>query len=324
MAEWKDSSTYSPGDIVTYEGLTYVRSSYPPTPTGGTNPKEELSTDPKGNSIRTWELRVASPASVARSPLTPYNVGYFALKAPIFSDGLYAKDPPLEPPIYPGKSAPNSWAGPTQEQASAYFMSTFDEVPYGTAVEMDQARTAEPLVDAMPAASCGVAMQQYQAPTGIPLNIKFAGATTGVLVAENLVYDPEEGRWVEDFGALPRVYYVFLLFNHPLYFRRSHTISFRISTYNYAEGYEIPLEPPDPPIIVPGTFDATYSTTSQVVIPTDNNYMVQLDDDFISPSNAVCTFTLTNNSTSPGPYGSTTGTNYDLVAVYVSDVEEND
>lgn len=321
MAEWSDASTYSPGEIVTYQGLTYIRSFYPPTPTGGINPKEELSTDPKGNSIRTWELSVPSPASVARSPLTPYNVGYFALKAPIFSDGLYAKQPPLEPPIYPGKSAPNYWAGPTQEQASAYFMSTFDEVPYGTAVEMDQARTEAPTVDAMPAASCGVAMQQLQGVELPPPTIKFAGAGTGLFVARNLVYDSEEGRWVEDFGALPRVFYVFLLFNHPLYFRRSHTISFRISTYDYTGGYEIPS---DPPVIVPGTSESTYSTSSQVVIPTDNNYMVGLDDDFISPSNAVCTFTLPNNSTTPGPYGSTNGTDYEMVAVYVSDVEEND
>jgi hypothetical protein len=325
MAEWNNATPYAPGARVTYKGLNYYRSAFPPTSTFGTNPKEELSTDPKGGSIRTWELEIDSPKREGETfdTLYPYWVGYFSFK-PIayYLDGIYTKKPPMDE--YPGKAAAVLWPGGTEEQTSAYG-TVSSRGPIGVTVEMDQAEEDDPATPDMPAGSCGVAMQQRDALFTDPISIKSADAVTGVNVYINLIYDSALGRWVQDYGATPRVYYVFLLFNHPLYFRRTHTISFRISTYEYTGGYEIPSDNPEvPPVIVPSTFQGIYSTTSQVVTPTDNNYMVQIDDEFISPSNAVCTYTLPNDTTSAGPYGSTDGVNYSLEAVWVSDVEVND
>ena len=53
---WSSSTAYSPGNIVLYNGLEYIRSCFPGTPTTGTPPTDEMSTDTYGTDIRTWTL----------------------------------------------------------------------------------------------------------------------------------------------------------------------------------------------------------------------------------------------------------------------------
>lgn len=330
MAEWDPATSYSPGANVTYLGLPYVRSQFPPTATSGTNPKEEMSVDPKGDAIRTWELRVPSPSVSSY----PFHIGYFSLLAPERSDGIYTKIPPLA--NYPGKFYPeHPYASASNHQLSAY---VFDPQPYenaiGSSLEMDQARAATPAIPpsipaypsapAMPAAKCGVAMQQYQEVIFFPEPTGSASANSRVTTFQNLTYNSITDTWYQDFGATPRIFYVFLFFNHPLYFRRQHTITFRISTLNYTGGYTIPDT--DPPVVVPGTEEGIYSSTTQTVTGTDNNFCTDAFSfaDFIKPANAITTYTLPDNETTPGPYGSTDGTNYELVECFISDIESND
>jgi hypothetical protein len=333
MAEWNSGTSYSPGASVTYLGLPYLRSQYPLTSTAGTNPKEEVSVDPKGDVIRTWELRVPSPYSTTYA----FHIGYFSLKAPERSDGIYTKLPPLS--SYPGKFAPeHPFAGGSDFQLSAYEYTPNPPEDYivGSSLEMDQFRaeiapvppstTPIPSAPAMLAAKCGVAMQQNQEVTP-PLNYQptsSASANSGILVYQNLTYDSIDDEWYQDFGATPRIFYVFLFFNHPLYFRRQHTITFRISTLNYTGGYYVPDT--DPPVIVPPTEEGVYSSYTTSVTGTDENFWssgFNLND-FIKPANAIATYTLPDNETTPGPYGSIDGTNYELVEVFISDIESND
>ncbi len=310
---------------VTYLGLNYLRSQYPPAPTSGTNPKEEMSVDPKGDPIRTWELRTSSTSKI----IYPFHIGYFSLLAPVRSDGLYVKVPPL--PSYPGKLYPEDpYAGGSDSQISAYGYVTNTAELIGASLEMDQTR-ASPFAPVMPAEKCGVALQQFEetfTPEPVPdypyLTAFTAYADSYLLYYQNLTYNEETETWYQDFGATPRIYYVFLFFNHPLYFRRTHTIAFRISTYNYTGGYTIPDT--DPPVVVPPTAEGFYSTTYQTVTPTDNNYWSNYNNlgDFIQPANAVATYTLPDNQTEEGPYGSTDGTNYEIVEIFISEIESND
>lgn len=296
-----------------------------------------MSVDPKGDAIRTWELVVQSPSISSY----PFHIGYFSLKAAERSDGLYVKIPPQT--SYPGKLYPeHPYAGLSDGQISAYgyINGLYPEI-VGVSVDMDQARAeippgvdpptpGIPSAPAMPEAKCGVAMQQYQetfTPSPIPpepyLSPTESYASTSVLVYQNLTYDPVTETWYQDLAATPRIFYAFLLFNHPLYFRRSHTITFRISTYNYTGGYTIPG---NPPIVVDPTAEGFYSSSTQTVNPTDNNYFTTTANygPFIQPSNAIATYTLPDNQTTSGPYGSVDGTNYELVEVFISDVESND
>lgn len=345
MAEWDPATSYSQGTTVTYKGLTYLRSPFPPTPTSGVNPKEEMSVDPKGDPIRTWELRL-EPLSLMNYAYYPYHIGYFSLQAPERSDGIYTKEPPLA--NYPGKLNPeNPYAGPSNQQIGAYGyvtqLNTQQEL-LGYSVEMDQARAAVPpgtdpptpglpYAPAMPADKCGVAMQQFKetfSPDPPPqepwLTANESYASTGVSVYLNLTYDSTTKTWYQDSSARPRIFYVFLMYNHPLYFRRQHTITFRISTFTYTGGYTIPMPPPGPDIIVPGTSEGIYSSSTQGVTGTDTNYCSYntLTGDYFQPANAITTYTLPNDVTTPGPYGSTDGTNYELVEVFVSNVDSND
>jgi hypothetical protein len=337
MAEWNPSTSYGPGAAVTYLGLPYVRSAYPIGATSGTNPKEEMGVDPKGDPIRTWELRVPSYGYTR-----PYHVGYLSLLAPARSDGTYIKEPPLE--VYPGKLAPqNPYAGATDVQMSAYgFTAPLLSEILGESIDMDQARAAiPPTIDppfpglpsapVMPANKCGLLYQQFQeisSPDPIPTEPYISSSNgygnTAVLVYENLVYDPVTEQWIQDASVRPRVYYAFLFFNHPLFFRRQHTITFRISTLTYTGGYAIPDS--DPPIVVPPTSEGVYSSYPQTVTPTDGNYWTSASNltDWINPANAVATYTLPNDETYPGPYDSVDGVNYQMVEVFVSDVESND
>lgn len=339
MADWDPSTSYSPGASVTYLGLPYVRSQFPPTPTSGTNPSVEMGVDPKGDAIRTWELRVSSN----KVGTYPFLIGYFSLLAPARSDGIYASEPPLT--SYPGKLLPeNPYAGATDVQQSAYGYTNFPNYSsaiLGESVNMDQARAATPAIPpyipaypsapVMPSPKCGVGMQFFQetsAPEPIPLG-PYLSSAYGWMVSyvnyyQGLTYDSVTKQWYQNYGATPRIFYAFLYVNHPLFFRRQHSITFRISTTVYATGYEIP---DDPPIIVPGTFTSTYSSVTQPVTPTDKNFWSLYSsqgNNWIQPSNAITTYTLPDNVSNPGPYGSTEGTTYEVVEVFVSDIESND
>ena len=339
MADWEPSTSYSPGASVTYLGLPYVRSQFPPTPTSGTNPSVEMGVDPKGDPIRTWELRWPTPL-INYGFEYPFLIGYFSLLAPARSDGIYASEPPLA--SYPGKFYPeHPYAGATSTQNAYGYIGTSTSLLIGESVEVDQARAATPAIPpyipaypsapVMPAAKCGVGMQFFQetsTPEPIPpepyLTSAYGWMVSYVNTYENLTYNSVTEQWYQNFGATPRIFYAFLYVNHPLFFRRQHTITFRISTTVYATGYEIP---DDPPIIVPGTFTSTYSSVTQPVTPTDKNFWSlhsSQGDNWIQPSNAITTYTLPDNVSNPGPYGSTTGTTYEVVEVFVSDIESND
>lgn len=329
MAEWDISTQYSPGNIVTYNGLTYLRSIYPSSPTSGENPYDQMSVDPLDEPIRSWELIAPSLNKVP----VPFNIGYFSLLAAERSDGVYTNDPPCDPPVYPGKLLPQhpyaGHLGPIYD-AYSYFSESLGSL--GSSVLWDQERDAveadpgpPPVSEvvsapAMPATSCGVCLQQFQE-TSEPLNISYAYAGTAATYKVNLTYNAETESWYEDFYARPRIYYIFLLFNHPLFFRRQHTITIRTSTYEYAEGYYIPG---DPPIFVPGTHTGTYSSEDITRLPTDVNYVTgNLSSDYYIPVNAIATYQLENDSEEDGPYGSKTGTNYDVVEIFVKSVEPN-
>ena len=334
MADWNPGTSYGPGSFVTYDGLDYLRSAFPITPTSGTSPKVEMGTDSNGDPIRTWELRTSG----RRTDSFPFHIGYFSLLAPARSDGVYANEPPLA--SYPGKLTPeNPYAGPTQIQQSAYgytnFPSYISEI-LGESVEMDQARTAVPpsipSAPVMPMAKCGVGMQFFQEtvtpdplPTEPYLSSSNGYMNTSVLTYQSLTYNSGTNTWYQDFSAVPRIFYAFLFFNHSLYFRRQHTITFRISTTTYNTGYTIPGTPP---IVVEPTSTSTYSSATELVTPSDKNFwsdtFSSLGGNWIQPSNAVTTYTLADNVATAGPYGSTDGTTYAVVEVFVSDVESND
>jgi hypothetical protein len=299
----------------------------------------EIGVDPKGDPIRTWELRVSSN----QVDTFPFHIGYFSLLAAARSDGVYASEPPL--PSYPGKFYPeNPYAGATDVQQSAYgytnFPSYISEI-LGESVEMDQARSATPAVPpyipaipsapVMPALKCGVGMQFFQetsTPEPVPVEPYLSSSNgymgTGVITYQGLTYNSVTEQWYQDLGAIPRIFYAFLFFNHPLYFRRQHTITFRISTTVYNTGYTIPGPTP---IVVDPTFTSTYSSSTQAVTPTDKNFWTGQAStlaNWIQPSNAITTYTLADNVATDGPYGSTDGTTYDMVEVFVSDIESND
>jgi hypothetical protein len=169
--------------------------------------------------------------------------------------------------------------------------------------------------------------QETNTPEPIPLEPYLSSSNgymvTSVITYQGLTYDPLDDEWYQDYGATPRIFYAFLFFNHPLYFRRQHTITFRISTTTYNTGYTIPGIPP---IVVDPTFTSTYSSVTQPASPSDKNFWSLYSSyaDWIQPSNAITTYTLPDNITTAGPYGSTDGTNYELVETFVSDVESND
>jgi len=134
---WSSSTAYSPGNIVLYNGLEYVRSRFPEAPTAGTPPTEEMSVDDYDTDIRTWTLN-----QITYGDGGGFFKGYFRLIAPTYN----AEN--LEPDFeYYGYSSFN--------------ISAYDEVPLdydlGTTVEWDQEIEDSP---ECPADKCGVFIQQ--------------------------------------------------------------------------------------------------------------------------------------------------------------------
>lgn len=333
MDEWKASTEYSPGTFVTYLGNVYRRSQYPPEPTSGTNPHEQVADDGKGVQIRSWELIAPSINTVG----IPFNIGYFSILASARSDGVYTAAPPYDPPDYPGSLAPkNPYIGVTGVIGNAYGLVSHAGIPkegLGNTVEWDQAREEAPATEGppptplipwapvMPEDKCGVALQQYEETLPYYDDLYgYAGTTAQYYV--NLEYSSTYQKWIENPSARPRVYYAFLLFNHPLFFRRTHVVTFRTSTYVYTEEYTIPGEVP---IVVPATHQGEYFSEDFNITPTDKNYATSSIDSslYIQPNNAVWTYTLPDDIETDGPYGSKQGTIYSMVEVFVKNVESN-
>ena len=142
---WDSSTVYSPDTIVLYNGLEYIRSGYPETPTSGTPPNEEMSTDPLGDPIRTWILIQLGPIFISNAE--SFFCEYFRLIAPTY--GTEQLEPDFE--YYGYSNLANGAYGGN------------DEYGRGTTIEYDQEIDDSP---ACPADKCGVYMQQTQ-PAGV-------------------------------------------------------------------------------------------------------------------------------------------------------------
>lgn len=130
-----------------------------------------------------------------------------------------------------------------------------DQYTNGTTKEYDQAKTnpaPQPNSPVCPSDKCGVAMQ-----------------------AGNSVGEPYIELYYQE-GAGGRTYYHYVIFNHPLYFRRS--ISFkskiRVTTTD--------KNPPADPVITYTYINTTYG-------PDDRNFAFQVDPDYYVPANSAFT-----------------------------------
>ena len=261
---------------MTYNGLNYVRSEYPLSPTAGTPPNQEMGTDPAGVPIRTWTLYyLYTETGDTRNRLIPR---YFRL----ITDWNNTT-----------KSIVN-YQGMTNYARSAYENTLVQDFSYGYTADMDQ---DAPGFGNVPADKCGVALQQWQEVVTAPsyLISPDAGISAQAIVYHDLVF--QGGNWIQNPSATtPYTYYVFLLFNHPLYFRRNFQLAY--SWDDYSES------PPVRRIV----------TTN--ITPTDKNYCRgEFPDNgsqsYFQPSNAVWTFALPTSSDVLG-------------SVWVKDVESND
>jgi hypothetical protein len=229
---WSNSTSYSPGAVVSYKGLEYIRSQYPDTATSGTAPNVETSVDPNGDTIRTWRLN--TPLNNPSPLLTLY---FRTQYPPVEDDGDFAY----------------SFPGGQSFQVNAYDYDPFappDQYSIGSSSEWDQATGSTPVCAAN---SCGVAMQQSP---------------------ESIIYVQANGL-----GAT-RTKYIYLTFNHPLYFRRTITVMTII---------QVTTTPKDPP----GSPTTTYQITNTPVIPDDRSYCSDsLESSYYVPANSVFSVTV--------------------------------
>ena len=152
---------------VLYNGLEYERSNYPETPTSGTPPNEEMSTDPLGDPIRTWILIQSGPISDNNAEW--FFCGYFRLIAPTY--GTEQLEPDFE------------YYGASDYAVSAYAYGG-TEYDRGTTVEYDQEIDDSP---ACPADKCGVYMQQIQ-PAGVFCGVYYTNNLTPSTPREYLAW----------------------------------------------------------------------------------------------------------------------------------------
>jgi hypothetical protein len=281
---WNSATFYSWTSEVTYNGLTYVRSQYPMAATSGTPPSEEMSIDPQGDPIRTW--------TIFRNYINSYDAGgtliprYFRL---------------VEDWDYVTKNTAH-YQGMTKFAQSAYDNEYFNPVDplyayLGNGYTADMDQDDDPYYASVPADKCGVALQQYQEieDTWRQLIDPQVGIYAYVETRHDLIL--QAGNWIEDPTATqPFTWYVFLLFNHPLYFRRNIKLAYAWTDYS--------VSPPVTDIV------------TKDVIPTDANYCMgdfpnNGSQSYFQPSNAVWTFALSSAS---GVLG----------GVWVKDVESND
>jgi len=207
MAEWNPTVAYEPGQVVSYNGFTYIRSNYPLTPTMGTPPNEEMGTDFNGDPIRSWYFDVP----LLKTP--PMRACYFRLIDESRGGTLS--------PFYQGGTQfhQSAYDNPNNDYNTADYFN-------GYTMDIDQNGTD---YRSVPAGKAGVAMQQIQEASGWPdINqvrnaSPFAGVNIQLAGLPNLVF--RDGHWISDTSSPgPYTYYVFVLFNHPLYFRRELTV----------------------------------------------------------------------------------------------------
>ena len=146
----------------------------------------------------------------------------------------------------------------------------------GSTVEYDQEIDDHPVC---PVDKCGIALQQLQ---------EYA-LFCSVYYTNN--FNP----------TTPRVYLAWVLFNHPLYFRRTITSMVRIRK----------TEAPDSGPIVVSYINTTYDVT-----PTDLN--------FVTSNYSSTIFTSTNSSFTFTVPADTANDSYEVVEALVSDVSSND
>lgn len=258
MAEWSPTVAYATGAVVSYNGSDYWRSNFPPGPTAGTPPNEEMGTDTHGDAIRTWTIYM--PGMFLYRPT--YHTCYFRLIDPPYnSTDLYSEFQ------YPGLTT-------YQENAYGpmYDVNAVSE-RIGYSAEYDQPGPGTPPYAASPACpadKCGVAFQQFQAyiyhpifPDG-PYDVG-SGAGLGIQYGKPTGADPDS-----------RVYYFWSTFNHPLYFRRTINLLYRFKKITIAV----------PEAII------TYESGTVSFTPTDKNY-AQWDGPYeYTVANSVGSFTL--------------------------------
>lgn len=242
---WNSATAYSPGAVVSYNGLEYVRSKFPVTATSGTPPNEEMSVDTYGVDIRTWTLNFQLPAFLR------FDTQYFRTAIPPL-------DEDLQPTYF--------FAGEELLTANAY-----DGVPSiygpGCTAEFDQFRNNPgtiPDSPVCPSGECGVAMFQF----GFP---------------------PKIETFITSGGDGNRTKYIFVVFNHPLYFRRSLTIATVIVKQ---------VTPPFPDPVPPPVVDINYTN----YVPDDRNYcdVDSLNNDYVIPANAAFSVVVPINTNNGG------------------------
>lgn len=189
----------------------------------------------------------------------------------------------IEPPFNStSPTAEFSYSGPQFLEGNAY--GTFGDT-IGTTVEIDQAKTnPSPIPDSpvCPANLCGVALQQG-AEGVVQCDVAAQGDTTD-----------------------PLKYYIYVLFNHPLYFRRSISVLTRI--LRIVTVY-------DPPSVT-----ETYENTITMVTPTDKNYCsIGTGGSYYVPANAAFDITVPADVITDS--GSTV---YVFAGAALSQVEAND
>lgn len=259
--------------MVEYNNLVYKRSRFPNTVDVGPPPNEAMGVDPLGEPIRTWTLNQYDFDFLnKRNRIIPR---YFRL----------IQD-------YDTVAGFTNYQGMTKFAQSAYNYYFFD-IKYsdGYTVEIDQSGSG---FGDVPANKCGVALQQrqelnwdtYETPPTF-------GVEAYIIVRQNLI--KVGGQWVEDPNAQPPfTYYAFLLFNHPLYFRRVFQLA-----YYYGD-------------------NASPSVNHEVTknfTPTDKNYcrrdfLNNGSESYFQPDNAAWTFTLSAGDI--------------LGSVWVKSIESND
>lgn len=237
---WNNSTAYSIGAVVLYNGYEYVRSGYPTTATSGTPPNEEMSVDTYGVDIRTWRLKTS--LSPGFRQVSGY---YFRLDFP----------------------SPDNYAGLQFLQGNAYDYQNNppSESDAGVTREYDQFTdnpSPSPDSPVCPSLKCGVAMQ-------------FDG-----IGAVNFTISTRPSA----FGS--RTYYVYLLFNHALYFRRTFTIEYETIATTTEKN------PPEPPVSVITKHTQTY-------VPDDRNFADNVNNDYYVSGNSIFTIIIPPDEDSP-------------------------
>lgn len=308
MAEWKPDEPYSAGDTVTYRGVVYVRSQYPPVATTGTPPNVELGTDPKGDPIRSWEIAFTSQKTKFKFHPFYYRV--------------------IHPPMNSAQIQPViDYGGESDYQTNAYGQ-IYDQ--YGDkrdySVEFGQADTTPIPVIECPGTYCGVGFQQKQEIVGEEPPVP-AGPEKGFSVIldayHDLIPDPNPlfpGQYIQNPAAThPYNWYVFFRFNHALLFRRSCTITLQF------EKVETTYDGSGQPI----NTQTSYVYLNEDATPTDTNYTTATNFQYVTFPAGVGSYYIAPANAfveveEPAPVNDPGYTvNYTLIQVYLNIADPN-